>query len=66
VWFSLPWSLEQFQQTRARLHRSGQKNTVFEHVMITDGTIDQIVAKSLREREQVQRAVIEALRRVPR
>ena len=66
VWFSLPWSLEQFQQTRARLHRSGQKNTVFEHIMITDGTIDQIVAKSLRDREQVQRAVIEALRNVSR
>lgn len=41
VWFSLPWSLELYQQTNARLWRQGQtSNTVVIQHIITKDTID--------------------------
>ena len=43
VWFSLTWSLELYQQTKARLYRQGQKDTVIIHHIITKGTIDELL-----------------------
>lgn len=41
IWFGLTWSLELYQQTNARLHRQGQKDTVIIHHIIAKGTIDE-------------------------
>lgn len=37
IWFGLTWSLELYQQTNARLHRQGQKDTVVIHHIIAKG-----------------------------
>jgi len=62
VWFSLTWSLELYQQTNARLWRQGQKDTVVIHHIIAKGTIDEQVLKALRLKDNVQTALIAAVR----
>ena len=61
-WFGLTWSLELYQQTNARLHRQGQKDTVIIHHIITAGTIDEDVMKALRKKERTQNALIDAVK----
>lgn len=62
IWFGLTWSLELYQQTNARLHRQGQKETVVIHHIIAKGTIDEQVMKALRKKEKTQDALIDAVR----
>lgn len=62
IWFGLTWSLELYQQTNARLHRRGQKETVVIHHIIAKGTIDEQVMKALRKKEKTQDALIDAVR----
>ena len=62
IWFGLTWSLELYQQTNARLHRQGQKDTVIIHHIIAKGTIDEDVMKALRKKEKTQDALINAVR----
>lgn len=62
IWFGLTWSLELYQQTNARLHRQGQKNTVVIHHIIAKGTIDEQVMKAFRKKEKTQDALIDAVK----
>ena len=62
IWFGLTWSLELYQQTNARLHRQGQKDTVVIHHIIAKGTIDEQVMKALRKKEKTQDALINAVK----
>ena len=62
IWFGLTWSLELYQQTNARLHRQGQKETVVIHHIIAKGTIDENVMKALRNKEKTQDALINAVK----
>lgn len=62
VWFGLTWSLEQYQQANARLHRQGQKHTVVIHHLITDGTMDSKVLDSLQGKKDVQDELLESLK----
>ena len=63
LWFTVPWSLELYQQTVARLWRQGQKSetTVVIH-LITEGTIDERVLAALRKKDQTQEALLEAVK----
>ena len=63
LWFTIPWSLELYQQTVARLWRQGQKaeTTVVIH-LITKGTIDGRVIASLRRKDRTQEALLEAVK----
>lgn len=49
VWFSTIWSLERWLQTNARLARSGQKEIVGIHVIMTKNTTDEVRYQSLFE-----------------
>ena len=62
VWFSLTWSLELYQQTNARLWRQGQKETVVIHHLISKGTIDERVMKALKDKNNTQSALIDAVK----
>ena len=63
VWFGLTWSLELYQQTVARLWRQGQSSetVVVQHV-ITDGTIDGRIMMALSEKDNMQSALIDAVK----
>lgn len=62
VWFSMQWSLELYQQTNARLHRSGQTDTVTVHLLMAEGTIDEDVPKRLEGKATVQELLAERLK----
>ncbi|MDR1465424.1 MAG: DEAD/DEAH box helicase [Oscillospiraceae bacterium] len=62
VWYSLPWSLELYQQANKRLHRLGQKFTVLIHHLIAKGTIDERIMRLLSGKELTQTALIDALK----
>ena len=63
VWFGLTWSLELYQQTVARLWRQVQSSeTVVVQHIITDGTIDGRIMKALSEKDNMQSALIDAVK----
>lgn len=62
IWFGLTWSLELYQQTNARLYRQGQKETVVIHHIVTKGTIDEDVLNALDKKDEIQTALISALK----
>jgi SNF2 family DNA or RNA helicase len=62
IWYSLPWSLELYQQANKRLHRIGQTSTVLIHHIAATGTIDDHVMAVLRGKDKTQSALIDALR----
>ena len=63
VWFGLTWSLELYQQTNARLWRQGQRSgtVVIQHI-VTKGTIDERILKSLQNKDAEQSALIDAVK----
>jgi SNF2 family DNA or RNA helicase len=62
IWFSLTWSLEQYQQTIARLYRQGQTKPVIVHKIMASNTIDESLDGALRSKERGQLALLNALR----
>lgn len=53
VWFSLPnWNNDYYQQANKRLHRSGQQHPVTIMHIIAKNTIDDIMLRSIRSKEQ--------------
>jgi hypothetical protein len=61
VFVSLPWSLELFEQTVGRLHRSGQKHPVYCYVMLTEKTIDERIWQSLHDKRSLSQLATEEL-----
>lgn len=62
TWFGLTWSLELYQQSNGRLWRQGQKDTVVIHHIVTKGTMDEAVMKSLSEKRIGQDSLINAVK----
>jgi SNF2 family DNA or RNA helicase len=63
VWFGQTWSLELYQQLNARLYRQGQKsNQVIIHHLISKGTLDEDVIKSLKNKNNKQEGLLEAIK----
>lgn len=63
VWFGLTWSLELYLQMNKRLHRSGQKNTVYIHHLLVGDSIDDLVRAALEKKDTAQASLVQALRR---
>lgn len=63
IWYSLPWSLGDYQQTNARLYRSGQKHGVVVHHMVAQKTIDTRVSDVLKSKHASQKSLLDALKR---
>lgn len=62
IWFGLPWSLELYQQTNARLWRQGQKDSVTVYHIVTKYTIDDKILKVLQGKDKRQESLIEAVK----
>lgn len=65
VWFSLPWSLELYTQTVDRLYRQGQRSGTVSviHIAAKD-TIDGRIVKALKDKDDTQSALIDAVKAV--
>lgn len=62
IWFGLNWSLELYQQANKRLHRQGQKATVFVHHLVTQGTRDEDVLEALHQKGDTQEHLLQSLK----
>jgi SNF2 family DNA or RNA helicase len=62
VFLSLPWSLELYEQTLGRLHRSGQRHDVWCYVMLTEKTVDEKIWTALHDKRSVSDIALEALK----
>ena len=54
VWFGVTWSLEQYIQANARLHRQGQTKPVFLYHIVAANTVDEAVLDRLEHKRSVQ------------
>jgi SNF2 family DNA or RNA helicase len=62
VFVSLPWSLELYEQTVGRLHRSGQLHDVWVYIMSTQKTIDEKIWSALQDKRAISDIAMEALK----
>ena len=63
VWFGITWSLELYQQCVCRLYRQGQSEGCVTIIhLISKGTIDEKILKSLSEKDSTQAALIDAVK----
>ena len=62
VFLSLPWSLELYEQTIGRLHRSGQAHAVWCYVMLTNKTVDEKIFAALHDKRAVSDIAMEELK----
>ena len=51
IYFTLPLSSEIFEQSKKRIHRIGQNNACFYYYLITKGTIEEKILKTLEMRK---------------
>lgn len=61
IWYGLTWSLELYQQANDRLYRQGQDKTVLVYHIIGKGTIDERIIKALKNKENIQDALIDVI-----
>ena len=63
VWFTLPTSLELYQQAVKRLHRQGQQNAVRNYIILARGTFEEkVYYHILQAKEERQNAILELLK----
>lgn len=62
VWFDPTYDLELYIQANARLHRQGQKSTVFVHRLLTRGTLEKAICAKLEKKDKAQNDLLSALR----
>ena len=60
IFYSMGYSLGDYLQAQARLHRPGQAGTVHQIHLIAAGTVDEKVVKSLEKREDAVMAILES------
>lgn len=63
IWYSIPWSLEHYEQTIGRLHRKGQTKPVVVIRLIANHTLDTSVAAAIRKKGYGNDALLQAVRR---
>lgn len=62
IYFSHGYSYEEYQQSRDRIHRNGQRNVCTYFHIVSKGTIDEEVIKTLMRKQSAQDAVFDALK----
>jgi SNF2 family DNA or RNA helicase len=62
VFISLPWSLELYEQTIGRLHRSGQLQPVWVYVLMAERTVDEKIFAALHDKRAISDIAMEVLK----
>ena len=61
IWYTLPWSLEEYIQTEGRIYRQGQSKPVIIHRLMTKGTIDSRIIQRLNQKDKTQQNLLDAV-----
>ena len=64
AWFSMTYNLEEFIQLIARLLRRGQTKPVRNYMLTAKGTIDELIAKIMIQKDITQEDVFQTLKRL--
>lgn len=51
IYFTLPLSSENYEQSKKRIHRIGQENTCFYYILITKGSVEEKILETLNQRK---------------
>lgn len=62
AFISLPWSLELYEQTIGRLHRSGQLRDVWVYALLAEKTVDEKIYAALHDKRAISDIAMEALK----
>jgi SNF2 family DNA or RNA helicase len=62
VFLSLPWSLELYEQTVGRLHRSGQLRDVWVYILMAKDSVDAKIWTALHDKQDLSTIALEALK----
>jgi SNF2 family DNA or RNA helicase len=62
IFLSLPWSLELYEQTVGRIHRSGQKKDAWVYLLLTENTIDTRIYDALQQKRTISDIAINELK----
>jgi SNF2 family DNA or RNA helicase len=63
VFYSLDYSMSNFEQTKARIHRVGQKNGCTYIYLIAKGTVDSKILTALRNKADLAKMLIDDYRK---
>lgn len=61
IWYTIPWSLEEYEQTNARIYRQGQTEPVIIHHLMTKGTIDKRILNAVHSKSVSQQDLLDAI-----
>lgn len=62
AFFSLDYSMSNFEQAKARIHRVGQRNPCTYIYLVAAGTVDEKVLQALRDKADLARVLIDEYR----
>jgi len=62
IFYSMDFSLANYEQAKARIHRVGQRNTVTHIHLIATGTVDEKIFEALREKKNLADLVVDRWR----
>ena len=62
VFFSLDYSMSNFEQAKARIHRVSQKNDCLYIYLVAKGTVDRKVLKALRNKVDLAKILVDDYR----
>ena len=62
VFYSLDYSMSNFEQTKARIHRVGQNNPCTYIYLVAENTVDAKVLKALRDKANLAKVLIDDCR----
>ena len=62
IWYGNTWSLELYLQFNARLYRQGQKKPVYIHHIVTKGTVDEKIIRSLGGKKNTQDGLMNCIK----
>lgn len=65
-WFTPPWSRERYDQSNARIARTGQGKPTFIHRLLVPGTADDAVVEALRSHGEEKESLLIAVRNLQR
>lgn len=63
VFYSLDYSMSNFEQAKARIHRAGQQKNCTYIYLITKGTVDEKVLSTLQNKANLAKNLIDEYRR---
>lgn len=61
IWYTIPWSLEHYEQMNARIYRQGQTQPCVIHHLMTRHTVDDKILKAIHKKDISQSELMDAI-----